>query len=103
MSRLVDRRVSRDGYDLIAVMGTAINCRPPSDYSHSCSFGDYRRFSELVNQARDGFQLGMAGYLASLWIAMRIQPLISAHLVGMASVLRTVIWRFSIFSWVLLL
>ena len=32
---------------------------------------------------------------------MRIQPLISTHLVGMASVLRTVIWRFSIFSWVL--
>ena len=25
---------------------------------------------------------------------MRIQPLISKHLVGMASVLRTVIWRF---------
>ena len=28
MARLVNRRVSRDGYDLIAVHGGAINCRP---------------------------------------------------------------------------
>ena len=102
MARLVDRRVSRDGYDLIAVHGgLQLIAVPLQIILIAVPLAIIEGFPSSLIKPGTAFQLGMAGYLASLWIAMRIQPLISTHLVGMASVLRTVIWRFSIFSWVL--
>jgi len=102
MARLVDRRVSRDGYDLIAVHGgLQLIAVPLQIILIAVPLAIIEGFPSSLIKPGTAFQLGMAGYLASLWTAMRIQPLISRHLVGMASVLRTVIWRFSIFSWVL--
>ena len=102
MARLVDKRVSRDGYDLIAVHGgLQLIAVPLQIILIAVPLAIIEGFPSSLIKTGTAFQLGMAGYLASLWIAMRIQPLISRHLVGMASVLRTVIWRFSIFSWVL--
>ena len=102
MAKLVDRRVSRDGYDLIAVHGgLQLIAVPLQILLIAVPLAIIEGFPSSLIRSGSAFELGMAGYLASLWLAMKIQPIISNHLVGFASVLRTVIWRFSIFSWVL--
>jgi hypothetical protein len=102
MARLVDRRVSREGYDLIAVHGgLQLIAVPLQILLIAVPLAIIEGFPSSLVKSGSAFELGMAGYLASLWMAMKIQPIISNHLVGFASVLRTVIWRFSIFSWVL--
>ena len=102
MARLVDKRVSDDGYDLIAVHGgLQLIAVPLQVVLIAVPLAIIEGFPSSLIKPGTAFQLGMAGYLASLWLAMRIQPMISRHLVGIASMLRTVIWRFSIFSWVL--
>ena len=47
------------------------------------------------------FDLGMAGYLVALWIAVRVHPVVSHQLVGIAAMFRNVVWRVSRLSWVL--
>lgn len=47
------------------------------------------------------FDLGMAGYLLALWIAVRIHPIVSWRLVGIAAMFRNVVWRVSRLSWIL--
>ena len=102
MAKLVDRRVSRDGYDLIAVHGgLQLIAVPLQILIIAVPLAIIEGFPSSLIRSGSAFELGTAGYLASLWLAMKIQPIISNHLVGFASVLRTVIWRFSIFSWVL--
>ena len=102
MAKLVDRRVSRAGYDLIAVHGgLQLIAVPLQILLIAVPLAIIEGFPSSLIRSGSAFELGMAGYLASLWLAMKIQPIISNHLVGFASVLRTVIWRFSIFSWVL--
>ena len=102
MAKLVDRRVSRDGYDLIAVHGgLQLIAVPLQILLIAVPLAIIEGFPSSLIRSGSAFELGMAGYLASLWLAMKVQPIISNHLVGFASVLRTVIWRFSIFSWVL--
>lgn len=102
MARLVDKRVSRDGYDLIAVHGgLQLIAVPLQILLIAVPLAIIEGFPSSMIKPGTAFELGMAGYLASLWLAMKIQPVISNHLVGFASMLRTVIWRFSIFSWVL--
>ena len=102
MAKLVDRRVSGDGYDLIAVHGgLQLIAVPLQILLIAVPLAIIEGFPSSLIRSGSAFELGMAGYLTSLWLAMRIQPIISNHLVGFASVLRTVIWRFSIFSWVL--
>ena len=54
----------------------------------------------IVRPSR-AFDLGMAGYLVALWIAVRVHPLVSWHLVGIAAMFRNVVWRVSRLSWVL--
>ena len=54
----------------------------------------------IVRPSR-AFDLGMAGYLVALWIAVRVHPLVSWHLVGIAAMFRNVVWRGSRLSWVL--
>lgn len=54
----------------------------------------------LVKPSR-AFDLGMAGYLFALWVAVRVHPIVSWHLVGIAAMFRNVVWRVSRLSWVL--
>ena len=54
----------------------------------------------IVRPSR-AFDLGMAGYLVALWIAVRVHPLVSWHLVGIAAMFRNVVWRVSRLSWIL--
>ena len=55
---------------------------------------------EMVRDGR-AFDLGMAGYIIALWIAVRIHPIISWQLVGIAAMFRNVVWRVSKLSWIL--
>jgi hypothetical protein len=45
------------------------------------------------------FQLGIIGYLIALWAAIRIHPLISSRLIGLAYLLRNILGRFGRISW----
>jgi hypothetical protein len=45
------------------------------------------------------FQLGIIGYLIALWAAIRIHPLISSRLIGVAYLLRNILGRFGRISW----
>ena len=54
----------------------------------------------MVKSGR-AFDLGMAGYIIALWIAVRIHPIISWQLVGIAAMFRNVVWRVSKLSWIL--
>ena len=55
---------------------------------------------EMVRDGR-AFDLGMAGYIVALWIAVRIHPVVSWQLVGIAAMFRNVVWRVSKLSWIL--
>ena len=56
---------------------------------------------EGVIKSDRAFELGMAGYMIALWMAVRIQPLVSSWLVAYAAMFRSVLWRISRFSWLL--
>ena len=56
--------------------------------------------SKYVEPER-AFELGMAGYFVALWIGLRIQPIYSKQLIGIAAWLRRILARISKFSWIL--
>ena len=56
--------------------------------------------SKYVEPER-AFELGMAGYFVALWIGLRIQPIYSIQLIGIAAWLRRILARISKFSWIL--
>ena len=56
---------------------------------------------ESLVKPNRAFDLGMAGYVVALWLAVRVHPVISLHLVGIAAMFRNVVWRVSRLSWIL--
>ena len=84
MARLVNSKTGDGEYALIAVPLAIMEGVPDS----------------VVKPSR-AFDLGMAGYLVALWIAVRVHPIVSQHLVGIAAMFRNVVWRVSRLSWVL--
>lgn len=47
------------------------------------------------------FELGMAGYFIALWFCLRIQPVYSRQLIGIAAWFRKILAKISKFSWIL--
>ena len=47
------------------------------------------------------FELGMVGYFIALWFGLRIQPMYSRHLIGIAAWFRNILAKISKFSWIL--
>ena len=47
------------------------------------------------------FELGMAGYFVALWFGLRLQPVYSIHLIGIAAWFRKILAKISKFSWIL--
>jgi len=47
------------------------------------------------------FELGMAGYFIALWFCLRIQPVYSRRLIGIAAWFRKILAKISKFSWIL--
>ena len=102
MTRLVDKKVRSEGIDLISVHGgLQLIAVPIQVLLIAIPLAIMEGVPESVMRPERAFELGMAGYLVSLWLAVRMQPFISQHLVVFAAMFRTVIWRVSRFSWIL--
>lgn len=102
MVGLVNRKVSVDGFDLISVHGgLQLLAVPMQVILIATPLIIMEGIPEHVVKPDRAFELGMAGYMIALWIAVRIQPAISSWLVGYAAMFRSVLWKISRFSWVL--
>tara|TARA_A100001037_G_scaffold189259_1_gene169451 strand:+ start:14221 stop:15300 length:1080 start_codon:yes stop_codon:yes gene_type:complete len=99
---LVNRKISVDGFDLISVHGgLQLLAVPMQVILIATPLLIMEGVPEHVVKSERSFELGMAGYMIALWMAVRIQPAISNWLVGYAAMFRSVLWKISRFSWVL--
>ena len=102
MARLVHTRTVDDGHDLIAVHGgLQLLAVPMQVLLIAVPLIIMEGVPDGVIKSDQAFELGMAGYMIALWMAVRIQPLVSSGLVAYAAMFRSALWRVSRFSWVL--
>ena len=102
MARLVHSKTTDDEYDLISVHGgLQLLAVPMQVLLIAVPLLIMEGMPDGIIQPDRAFELGMVGYMIALWVAVRMQPVISWRLVGIAAMFRTVLWRVSRFSWVL--
>ena len=102
MARLVNSKTSSGDYDLMAVHGgLQLLAVPMQVILIAVPLAIMEGVPDSIVKPNRAFDLGMAGYLVALWIAVRIHPLVSHQLVGIAAMFRNVVWRVSRLSWVL--
>ncbi len=102
MAKLVHSKTSDGEYDLMAIHGgLQLLAVPMQVILIAVPLAIMEGVPESVVRPSRAFDLGMAGYLVALWIAVRVHPVISTHLVGIAAMFRNVVWRVSRLSWVL--
>jgi hypothetical protein len=102
MARLVNSKTSGGEYDLMAVHGgLQLLAVPMQVILIAVPLAIMEGEPDSLVRPSRAFDLGMAGYLVALWIAVRVHPLVSHQLVGIAAMFRNVVWRVSRLSWVL--
>jgi len=102
MIRLVNKRISDEEDDLMSIHGgLQLLAVPMQVILIAVPLAIMEGVPETIIKPNRAFELGMAGYVIALWIGFRIQPIISSHLVGIASMFRNVVWRVSRLSWIL--
>ena len=102
MARLVNSKTREGGYDLMAVHGgLQLLAVPMQVILIAVPLAIMEGVPESMVRPRRAFDLGMAGYLVALWIAVRVHPIVSHQLVGIAAMFRNVVWSISRLSWVL--
>ena len=102
MARLVHTKTIGEGQDLIAVHGgLQLLAVPMQVLLIAVPLLIMEGVPEEIIKPNQAFELGMAGYLIALWMAVRIQPIVSSGLVSYAAMFRSVLWRISRFSWIL--
>ena len=102
MARLVNSKTKEGGYDLMAVHGgLQLLAVPMQVILIAVPLAIMEGVPESMVRPGRAFDLGMAGYLVALWIAVRVHPIVSHQLVGIAAMFRNVVWRVSRLSWVL--
>jgi len=102
MIRLVNKRISDEEDDLMSIHGgLQLLAVPMQVILIAVPLAIMEGVPETIIKPNRAFELGMAGYVIALWIGFRIQPIISTHLVGIASMFRNVVWRVSRLSWIL--
>ena len=102
MARLVNSKTSGGEYDLMAVHGgLQLLAVPMQVILIAVPLAIMEGVPDSLVRPSRAFDLGMAGYLVALWIAVRVHPLVSHQLVGIAAMFRNVVWRVSRLSWVL--
>ena len=102
MARLVNSKTREGGYDLMAVHGgLQLLAVPMQVILIAVPLAIMEGIPESMVRPRRAFDLGMAGYLVALWIAVRVHPIVSHQLVGIAAMFRNVVWSISRLSWVL--
>ena len=102
MARLVNSKTRGGEYDLMAVHGgLQLLAVPMQVILIAVPLAIMDGVPDSLVRPSRAFDLGMAGYLVALWIAVRVHPLVSHQLVGIAAMFRNVVWRVSRLSWVL--
>ena len=102
MARLVNSKTKEGGYDLMAVHGgLQLLAVPMQLILIAVPLAIMEGVPDSMVRPGRAFDLGMAGYLVALWIAVRVHPIVSHQLVGIAAMFRNVVWRVSRLSWVL--
>ncbi len=102
MAKLVHSKTSDGEYDLMAVHGgLQLLAVPMQVILIAVPLAIMEGVPDSIVRPSRAFDLGMAGYLVALWIAVRVHPIVSQQLVGIAAMFRNVVWRVSRLSWVL--
>ena len=100
MARLVSSRT--DTYDLFSIHGgLQILAIPIQVALIAIPLLIMEGIPERFVEPERAFELGMVGYFIALWFGLRIQPMYSMHLIGIAAWFRKILARISKFSWIL--
>ena len=102
MARIVSEKTSSGDYDIMAIHGgLQLLAVPMQVILIAVPLAIMEGVPDSMIKSGGAFELGMAGYIIALWIAVRVHPAISVHLVGIAAMFRNVVWRVSKLSWIL--
>ncbi len=102
MARLVREKTQDGKFDLMAVHGgLQLLAVPMQVILIAVPLAIMEGVPESLVRPSRAFDLGMAGYIIALWLAVRVHPIVSWHLVGIAAMFRNVVWRVSRLSWIL--
>ena len=100
MARLVSSQTER--YDLLSIHGgLQILAVPIQVALITIPLAIMEGIPERFVEPEQAFELGMVGYFIALWFCLRIQPVYSRHLIGIAAWFRKILSRISKFSWIL--
>ena len=100
MARLVNSRT--DTYDLFSIHGgLQILAIPIQVALIAIPLLIMEGIPESYIEPERAFELGMVGYFIALWFGLRIQPMYSMHLIGIAAWFRNILAKISKFSWIL--
>tara|TARA_B100000959_G_scaffold286961_1_gene368329 strand:+ start:2142 stop:3266 length:1125 start_codon:yes stop_codon:yes gene_type:complete len=102
LARLVNIKTREGEYDLMAIHGgLQLLAVPTQVILIAIPLAIMEGVPDSMVRSGKAFDLAMAGYILALWVAVRVHPAISWHLVGIAAMFRNVVWRISKLSWVL--
>tara|TARA_B100000287_G_C20632438_1_gene780355 strand:- start:64 stop:1143 length:1080 start_codon:yes stop_codon:yes gene_type:complete len=102
MARLVREKTGDGQFDLMAIHGgLQLLAVPMQVILIAVPLAIMEGVPDSLVRPSRAFDLGMAGYLVALWVAVRVHPMVSWHLVGIAAMFRNVVWRISRLSWIL--
>ena len=100
MARLVSSKT--DTYDLFSIHGgLQILAIPIQVALIAIPLLIMECIPERFVEPEQAFELGMVGYFIALWFGLRIQPMYSRHLIGIAAWFRKILAKISKFSWIL--
>lgn len=100
MSRLVHNKIKKEDYDIMTVHGgLQLLAIPLQVILIAVPLIIMEGMPDNLVKSDSAFQLGIIGYLIALWAAIRIHPLISSRLIGVAYLLRNILGRFGRVSW----
>ena len=100
MSRLVYNKIKKENFDIMIVHGgLQLLAIPLQVILIAVPLIIMEGMPKDLIRPNSAFQLGIIGYLIALWAAIRIHPLISSRLIGLAYLLRNILGRFGRISW----
>jgi len=100
MSRLVYNKINKENFDIMTVHGgLQLLAIPLQVILIAVPLIIMEGVPKDLIRSDSAFQLGILGYLIALWAAIRIHPLISSRLIGLAYLLRNILGRFGRVSW----
>ena len=100
MSRLVHNKIKKENFDIMTIHGgLQLLAIPLQVILIAVPLIIMEGMPKDLIRSDSAFQLGIIGYLIALWAAIRLHPLISSRLIGLAYLLRNILGRFGRISW----